>query len=219
MGTRLAIGAGLIAMFLVAIAGNMWTPVRFLEHPSYVWNANWWQSIGWQSSRVVIDHGSPTPETINEFPSFSFILADLHPHVMALPFTILALAIAVNLLFVGRDENENWPWWSWARARDLGRHGRRAVPNEQLGFADLRVCGRSRDFAWRRLDSAEPRAHCRPGNGGRARLDTLLLQVRPVLGGRQGGPSPASSGTCPVFRRSSRRSPSTAESARRRPSS
>ena len=31
-------------------------------------------------------------ETINEFPAFSFLLADMHPHVMALPLVLLALS-------------------------------------------------------------------------------------------------------------------------------
>jgi YYY domain-containing protein len=39
----------------------------------------------------------PATETINEFPFFSLLLGDLHPHLMALPFTIAALALALNL--------------------------------------------------------------------------------------------------------------------------
>lgn len=47
----------------------------------------------------MVDAGEPERiEVINEFPMFSFILADNHPHVMALPFTLLALGLAVNTL-------------------------------------------------------------------------------------------------------------------------
>ncbi len=44
----------------------------------------------WRASRVVTG-------TINEFPFFSFIHGDVHPHVMALPFAILALALTVAM--------------------------------------------------------------------------------------------------------------------------
>ena len=31
-------------------------------------------------------------EVIDEFPFFSFLLGDMHPHVLALPFVLLAVA-------------------------------------------------------------------------------------------------------------------------------
>ena len=41
------------------------------------------------------------PDTINEFPWFSFLLGDLHAHVLALPFTLLALAFALQVALAG----------------------------------------------------------------------------------------------------------------------
>jgi uncharacterized membrane protein len=47
----------------------------------------------WNPTRVV-------PGTINEFPYFSFIFADLHPHMMGIPFTLFMLGLALNLLLI-----------------------------------------------------------------------------------------------------------------------
>ncbi len=41
------------------------------------------------------------PDTISEFPSFSLILQDLHAHVLALPFTLVALAFALQVVLAG----------------------------------------------------------------------------------------------------------------------
>ncbi len=56
--------------------------------------ANYWDYF--QASRIV--PVPPTDKMINEFPSFSFFLSDLHPHVMAIPFVLLAVAVILNLL-------------------------------------------------------------------------------------------------------------------------
>lgn len=54
----------------------------------------------WRSSRAI--HGGPDdlrePGTITEFPYFSAILGDLHPHHMALPFGMLVLSAVLSLM-------------------------------------------------------------------------------------------------------------------------
>ncbi len=45
----------------------------------------------WDPTRVI-------PATINEFPYFSFLFADLHPHMIGIPFTVLFLSLAYNWL-------------------------------------------------------------------------------------------------------------------------
>ncbi|MFB0545345.1 MAG: DUF2298 domain-containing protein, partial [Anaerolineae bacterium] len=52
------------------------------------------------------DYWAPTrviPFTINEFPFFSFLFADLHPHMIAIPFAILFAALALNLMLKGNN--------------------------------------------------------------------------------------------------------------------
>ncbi|NWG05344.1 MAG: hypothetical protein HXY35_01520 [Chloroflexi bacterium] len=60
----------------------------------------WW----WRASRVIMDYdlqGNWTGDVISEFPAFSYLLGDLHPHVLAMPFMLLAVAVALNLFLGG----------------------------------------------------------------------------------------------------------------------
>ncbi|MBL8103316.1 MAG: hypothetical protein JNM02_12350 [Anaerolineales bacterium] len=59
----------------------------------------WW----WRSSRVIQDYDmlGGHREVIDEFPFFSFLLGDLHPHVLAIPFGLLAISVALNLFLGG----------------------------------------------------------------------------------------------------------------------
>lgn len=72
--------------------------------PLQQWDAprNWWW---FRYSRVIHDldlAGQPEgAQPIAEFPSFSFVLADMHPHVLALPFAVLAVGLALNLVLRG----------------------------------------------------------------------------------------------------------------------
>ena len=71
-------------------------PFQFLPLDRYLW---WWRS-----SRIIQDYnmlGAWTGDVIDEFPFFSFLLGDLHPHVLAIPFGLLAIAVALNIFFGG----------------------------------------------------------------------------------------------------------------------
>jgi uncharacterized membrane protein len=119
-----SISAALLAALLLGVMGNLSGPFeamrargllnaefwRWLDIPGLAeapvnnsWdpgqsNGWWW----WRGSRVLQDydlHGNPLGiSPITEFPFFSFLLGDNHPHVMALPFALLAIAFALNLL-------------------------------------------------------------------------------------------------------------------------
>ncbi len=66
----------------------------------------WW----WRASRVVqdFDLAGGWHEIIDEFPFFSFLLGDLHPHVLALPFAILAVGVALNLFLGGWETDKGF---------------------------------------------------------------------------------------------------------------
>ena len=58
-----------------------WVPSRY--------GGTWW----WRASRVLQDYTATgdSREIIDEFPFFSFLLGDLHPHVLAMPYVLLAV--------------------------------------------------------------------------------------------------------------------------------
>lgn len=76
-----------------------------VSNEAHRWDYWWW----FRASRVLTDFeldGTVKPnwyaQPIDEFPQFSFLLGDAHPHVLALPFGILALGLALNLLLAQR---------------------------------------------------------------------------------------------------------------------
>jgi YYY domain-containing protein len=81
--------------------GHGW---RFCFNCQTAANFRWWDpSRIIQDYRVVQLPGQPAKketvgyDNISEFPAFSFVLADMHPHVMALPLVLLAIAAALAL--------------------------------------------------------------------------------------------------------------------------
>ena len=114
-GRRSALAAGAISAILLGVAGNLYAPSQLLRTPRNTWEAGWWNKefgVGWRSSRVVCDGartandcvGAGAVEPITEFPFFSFLLGDLHPHVTALPFTLAAMALALAWALRARGE-------------------------------------------------------------------------------------------------------------------
>ena len=121
---------GLLAALAIPIAGNLqiglellhgngigsdalwaWLDVRDVSGPAttadpprYETTGWWW----WRSSRVIHEYhlsgrAEEGLEPIVEAPSFSFILGDLHPHVLALPFAFLSMAVALAWLLEIRN--------------------------------------------------------------------------------------------------------------------
>jgi YYY domain-containing protein len=87
-----------------------WLDIRELSQPPpmpFDWHVGriggtWW----WRASRVLQDYtiqGQPR-EIIDEFPFFSFLLGDLHPHVLAMPFVLLCIISGYTYLL---EVNEN----------------------------------------------------------------------------------------------------------------
>lgn len=90
------VGAGLAAVALALVLGNLAGAREWLRADKPPGDYDWFAV-----SRVI-------PDTINEFPSFSFTLGDLHAHLLAIPFTLLALAFALQVALDGPRGDLAW---------------------------------------------------------------------------------------------------------------
>lgn len=139
---RTALFAGLAGALFVAVIGNfgqvklLWDGVRNLSSIQPGENASiqvilaqfadglsqllggghlslrteWWY---WNATRV-IPPGVGEAGPINEMPFFTFLFGDLHAHMMSLPYTLLALGLALNLIrssWHTTDDANALPWW------------------------------------------------------------------------------------------------------------
>jgi YYY domain-containing protein len=84
-GSGRATVAGLVAVGLSMVLGNLEGARQLVLSGGRLAAYDWWAP-----SRVI-------PGTANEFPFFSFLLGDLHAHVMAMPFALVVVAVAVQL--------------------------------------------------------------------------------------------------------------------------
>ncbi len=175
-GERQALRYGLLGSYFIAMMGNLqgllealyargllsrgfweWIDIPDLVSAGRV-TGSWYPGHGWwwwRASRVFRDRnllGDPMPlNPIAEFPFFSFLLGDNHPHVMTLPFVLLAIALALNLLrrssFEGRagadvsaegGADVNGPkWWNpveYCLAGDWSLFAAYALVIGALGF-------------------------------------------------------------------------------------
>jgi YYY domain-containing protein len=130
-----ALGFGLLGGLLVAIMGNLegflevlysakalpeafWKWINIPDLAAFPATGKWippgyWWQVWWHASRILQDlnlDNNPAPVSpITEFPSFSFILGDNHPHVLALPFVLLAVALALAVLLKTKDLEAECP--------------------------------------------------------------------------------------------------------------
>ncbi len=94
--------AGGLSAFLVAMGGNLQTIYAFFqnypdpENPLPFWTlkpmlnfAGYWYP---NATRFI-------PYTIHEFPIYSFVVADLHGHVLNIPFVLLFIALAIKVFY------------------------------------------------------------------------------------------------------------------------
>ena len=85
------ISAGLISAILLSFAGNFHTPFYILKEGSQKY---WYPD----ATRFIGYNPDVNDKTIHEFPIYSFVVSDLHPHLMNFPFVLLYLALLWRLV-------------------------------------------------------------------------------------------------------------------------
>ncbi|MCH8309797.1 MAG: glycosyltransferase family 39 protein, partial [Chloroflexi bacterium] len=103
--------AGLAGGLFVAVLGNLDGAVQLGEgvYRSVVQGLPAGEFDFWRSSRMMPP--DPPGNEITEFPFFTFLFADPHAHLMALPFTVLALGVSLAVLLGAvsrRDAGNGW---------------------------------------------------------------------------------------------------------------
>jgi len=122
------VGAGVMGGLFIAVIGNLDGMVQMVQN-------SWYRVVDgtpfpafdfWRSSRMLpnLENMDPNPLAfwvperlvgfsdvsfhITEFPFFTFLFADLHAHMMVIPFTLLVIGLGLNLV-VGL-KNGGWLW-------------------------------------------------------------------------------------------------------------
>jgi YYY domain-containing protein len=127
-----------VAMLMVVAMGNLSVPFAKQTNDKLEGNGfrprffdiNQTTFDWWSPSRIIQDYRAIQTlegitkqrvgnETINEFPGFSFLINDMHPHLMALPITLLAVGCALALSRRRVRRGRNWldglprGWSAW----------------------------------------------------------------------------------------------------------
>ena len=116
------------------ISDPRWIPDRHL----------WW----WRASRVVrdVNLAGADIEVIDEFPFFSFLLADNHPHLLSIPYALMSVAFALQIFLRGGGGETRLTQTSLSRNRlvrdRLGGRRDRSLRNLAAGHPGSDGCRR-----------------------------------------------------------------------------
>jgi len=95
--SKKAISAGIISALMLVFAGNLHTPIYLIK--------NGFEKYWYPDATRFIGYFPETQDkTIHEFPIYSFVVSDLHAHLLDVPFTLLFWGILLSLV-ISRKNN------------------------------------------------------------------------------------------------------------------
>ncbi len=95
---KLALLAGIISALLVAFGGSFHTPIYVLKEGK----ENYWYP---DATRFIGYNPETNDKTIHEFPLYSFVVSDLHAHLINLPVVLLFISLLFKTLT--KDKNKS----------------------------------------------------------------------------------------------------------------
>ncbi|MGB9911679.1 MAG: DUF2298 domain-containing protein [Microgenomates group bacterium] len=96
---KLVTTGGIMTAFLLSLGSNLHPLWYFLKNSSY--KGYWYPD----ATRFIVQIFGAKDNTIHEFPAYSFVVADLHGHLLNLPFVILFLSLMLSFVI---DINKDW---------------------------------------------------------------------------------------------------------------
>jgi uncharacterized membrane protein len=90
--------AGIISAILLSFAGNFHTPYYVLKEGI----KNYWYP---DATRFIGYNPDTQDKTIHEFPQYSFVVSDLHAHLLNFPFVLLFVALLLTTFTNEKDKN------------------------------------------------------------------------------------------------------------------
>ncbi len=122
-----------------------WVDIKGLDAPQqssewYPSEQGWWW---WRATRVIdtVEDGASKDYTITEFPFFSFLVGDLHPHVMSLPFVLAWLGFMLNFIVSPLRLVIRWGLPDYNTLVSLGIMGLFLGALAFINFVDIAVFG------------------------------------------------------------------------------
>jgi len=102
----LVIVGGLISAVLLTFGGNLQIFYHWLSHDKSL--TNYWYP---DATRFIVEQFGAGDNTIHEFPIYSFVVADLHGHLLDIPHILLIIALIIILARTLSSQIQRPKWW------------------------------------------------------------------------------------------------------------